>query len=84
MKTYTNLCSRCGTERIVVKSWQEKIGISTVTNTEKACPDAECQKKVDLDNKKQRDKNAAMKLKSEQRALHRKAQKDAERAEKNH
>ncbi|MCL4364606.1 hypothetical protein M1328_05215, partial [Patescibacteria group bacterium] len=35
-----------------VKSWKEKLGESTVTTIEYACPDRECQKKVNEDNKK--------------------------------
>ena len=44
------------------------------------CPNPECQKKVEIDIKKQRDKNAAMKLKSEQRLIQRKIERDALKA----
>lgn len=79
MKTLNNPCIRCGTERIVSKTWKEKIGNSVIVTTETICPNPSCQKKVDSDNKKQSDKNTAMRLRSEQRASYRKAVKDAER-----
>ena len=47
-----NPCIRCGKERIFVRSWKEKIGNSVVTTIENACPDPECQKIVEADNKK--------------------------------
>lgn len=80
IKQIHNPCIRCGKERIITKTWKEKIGTSTIINTESVCPDLECQKKVDLDNKKYRERHAAMKLKSEQRAINRRAVADAERA----
>lgn len=80
-KSY-NSCIRCGKERKVIKTWEEKIEGSTITNTESVCPDPECQKLVEADNKKSRDRHAAMKLKSEQRAQNRRAVADALRAEK--
>lgn len=79
IKKYSNPCIRCGTERIVLKTWKEKVGSSIIINTQKVCPNPECQKKVDIEKKKQQDKHIAMKLKSEQRASNRKAIKDAER-----
>jgi len=81
-KTYSNPCIRCGKERIVVKTWKEKIGNSVVINTETACPDPECQKKVNSENKKQQDKYAAMKLRSEQRAQNREAVRSANKKAK--
>lgn len=43
----SNKCSRCGKERIVVKTRKEKVGTSYVVSREMSCPDKECQKKVD-------------------------------------
>lgn len=63
MILYKNPCPRCGKGRIYVKSWKEKVGYSIVTTTETACPDDECQKKVEKDNKKQEEKRKAMQLK---------------------
>lgn len=68
---FKNPCVRCGKERIVLRTWKEKVWDSVIINTETICPDPECQKLVNRDNKKQRDKHAAMKLRSEQRAVHR-------------
>lgn len=71
-KPYSNPCSRCGSERIILRIWKEKVYGSTIVNTEKICPNPECQKEVNRDNKKVREKQAMMKLRSEQRALNRK------------
>ena len=80
--THANLCIRCGTKRIVVKTWKERVGNSVILNTQTACPDKECQKKVDSENKKFKDKNIAMKRMQEQRAQERVAVKAAEKAAK--
>ena len=46
-----NVCILCGKERILLKTWKETTttaqGSSELTYTLYACPDAECQKKVD-------------------------------------
>ncbi len=73
IKKYSNTCSRCGTERIIVRTWKEKIYDSVVINTQTACPNPECQKKVDSDNKKLSDQHIAMKLRSQRRATEQKA-----------
>lgn len=52
MSIYTNTCYRCGKERIFVRLWKERIGNSVVETKETACPDKECQKKVDEENKR--------------------------------
>jgi len=59
---YHNACSRCGKERVIIKTWKEKIGYSVVTTIETACPDTECQKMVEQANKKQIEKHEASKL----------------------
>ncbi|MBI3619670.1 hypothetical protein HY214_00795 [Candidatus Roizmanbacteria bacterium] len=73
--THKNPCMRCGTNRIVIRTSFEKIGNSTVTNIETSCPNPECQRKVDIDNKRQTDKRLAMKSRSEERARARKNKK---------
>lgn len=40
-------CIRCGTMRILDKTWSETIGISKVTYTQSVCPNGECQKAVE-------------------------------------
>lgn len=72
-KTFSNPCVRCGKERIIVRVWEEKTTYSTVTNTETACPNPECQKQVTAENKKQTDKQAAIKKRSDERAVERRA-----------
>ncbi|NMB83947.1 hypothetical protein GYA28_01525 [Candidatus Roizmanbacteria bacterium] len=59
-KPYKNICYRCGRERIVVKTWKEKIGGSTIENTETVCPDKECQKAMEQEIKKQKNKRLQM------------------------
>lgn len=71
-KSYSNPCIKCGKERIVVRTWTEKIYDSIITNTEMRCPNPACQKAVDIDNKKSEDKRKALKLKSESRLRQRK------------
>lgn len=71
-KTFGNPCSRCGTERIVVRTWKEKVDSSVITNTETACPNKECQIEVDKINKKQQERSAALKRESEKRLQSRK------------
>ena len=52
---------------------EEKMDNSTIVNTEMVCPNPDCQKQVVKENKKQTDRYAALRLKSEQRATLRKA-----------
>ena len=66
-KANSNLCIRCGKQRLVVKTWQEKIGYSLVTTKEMACPDSACQKKVNQSNEKQKARQEALKLRSRRR-----------------
>lgn len=42
----SNKCTTCGKERIVIRTYKEKIGTSYATFKEMACPDPECQKKI--------------------------------------
>jgi hypothetical protein len=70
-KGFSNPCVRCGKERVVLRIWKERVYDSVVENTETICPDPECQKLVNKDNKKLKDRYTALKLKSEQRAVHR-------------
>lgn len=76
-------CIRCGTERVVSRIWEEKVDDSVIVNTELVCPDVECQKKVNIMNKKSSDKYAAIKSRSDQRAVDRKAALNARKSKKN-
>jgi len=71
-KTFGNPCSRCGKERVVVRTWKEKVDSSIIVNTETACPDKECQKEVEKINRKQQERSAALKRESEKRLQSRK------------
>jgi len=66
-KATGNYCSRCGTERIIIRTWKEKVDSSTIINTETACPNNECQIEVEKINKKQQERTAALKRESEKR-----------------
>ena len=79
---YLNLCNRCGKERIEDRIWQEKTGYSTVVTREMICPDGNCQKLVNADNKKIQEKQITAKLRSVQRMFARKAEMDAKRLAK--
>jgi len=71
-KAFGNPCSRCGTERVIIRTWKEKVDSSIIINTETACPDKECQIEVDKINKKQQERSAALKRESEKRLQNRK------------
>ncbi len=43
----TSICIECGKQRIVVGTYEEKVGNSVVVYKETICPDPECQKKVE-------------------------------------
>lgn len=73
----SNPCFRCGKERIELKSWEEKVGTSVIVTKEMICPDPVCQKEVDSENKKARDKSNAMKERQQQRILDKKKERAA-------
>lgn len=80
----SNICTRCGSERKLSKSWEEKIElygrVSTVTHTEYVCTDPECQKivegqladqkekRVQQEQRKEEEKQARMKRTSRAQA----------------
>ena len=72
-KSYTDPCERCGKELTVSRSWDEKVqiygGESTVSYTESVCPDEDCQKHVDAERAKVREKMEKNKKDREERAL---------------
>jgi hypothetical protein len=43
----SSICIECGKQRIVVGTYEEKVGNSVVVYKETICPDPECQKKVE-------------------------------------
>lgn len=71
-KIIKNPCSRCGKERVVVKTYKEFVGNSVVINTLTACPDPDCQSKIDTQLAKEERFRADMKLASERRLLEQK------------
>lgn len=65
-KAYKNVCYRCGKERIVTKIWKEIVGNSVVENTETVCPDKQCQKTIEQDIRKQKNKRLQMEKRKEE------------------
>ncbi len=57
-------CIRCGKIRVIAKSWKEYVGSSLVTYVETVCPDSECQKLVDEQLKKKKEKIDALQKES--------------------
>jgi hypothetical protein len=63
-QTFSNVCIRCGKQRVIVDSSKELVGTAMVTSTTSSCPDEECQKIVDqllLKEKTQRERFQNMK-----------------------
>lgn len=63
----TSPCIRCGKQRIIGKTWTEKINGSTVSYTQTICPDPECQKIVEEQLQIKKDKLADIHQKSMER-----------------
>lgn len=57
----SNLCIRCGKERIVIEEWSENIEPerrgSQIRHIKTTCPDPECQKIVDKNLAREKQKN---------------------------
>lgn len=76
--TYTNLCVRCGKQRIDGKTWKEKVeshfGSSYIVHTETVCPDKECQKIVNEKMAAEKKRAEDLKLEKEEKLknLHKK------------
>jgi hypothetical protein len=67
-----SVCPVCGKDRIIVKTFKEHIGNAVVVTTITACPDKQCQARLDdklAGEKKVRD---GMKLEAEKRLQERK------------
>ena len=73
--TIQNPCVRCGTERVVIKTYTERICESTVTTTQMKCPNPECQSIVNKEIKTQEDRKEALRQRANQRVLERKSAK---------
>ena len=68
----SNKCTTCGKERIVIKTYKEKIGTSCVTFKEMTCPDPECQKRINKVLSSERAKRQRIKDEKERAELERK------------
>ena len=67
-----NKCSRCGKQRVITKTYKEKVGNGYVFYTETSCPDPECQSKVNKDNQNENKKRAKIQDEQEKREQERK------------
>ena len=63
----TNICSVCGKDRIILKTVKEYIGTSLVVTSITACPDPECQAKIDKQLAKEKKFRDEMKVAAERR-----------------
>lgn len=67
-----NICTRCGKPRITVKTYDEKVGNSTVTYTINECSDPDCQKIVNVQLKEDEKKRTMVREDQVKRELLRK------------
>ncbi len=75
-KPYKNICYRCGKERIITRTWKEKVWDSVIENTESICPDKKCQAIIEKDARKQKHKRLELEkrkresVRNRKRAIH--------------
>jgi len=55
----SNVCPRCGKQRVDGKTWSEGVGISKVKVVMTVCPDKKCQEIVDRQYKEDKDERDA-------------------------
>lgn len=67
-----SVCSRCGKVRVVTKTYREKVGTTYVEYTETACPDPNCQSKVNTQLASDASKRATIKNEQDKREQERK------------
>lgn len=60
-------CTRCGKSRIVIGTREETVNSTKVMYTESGCADKECQKKVDDQLRKEKEKREHIKREQEKR-----------------
>jgi len=68
----SNKCTRCGKERVIIKTYKEKVGDSFVIYKEMACPDPACQSKVDRVLSNEKDKRTLIRNEQDKREKERK------------
>lgn len=66
------MCTRCGKNRVAVRTYKEKIGNSEVTYTINECSDPDCQKVVDGQLREEEKRRIIMKDDQAKRELLRK------------
>lgn len=67
-----SVCSRCGKVRVVTKTYREKVGTAYVEYTETACPDSDCQSRVNTQLANDATKRANIKNEQDKREKERK------------
>ncbi len=71
-QAYKNICYRCGKERVVIKTWKEKVWDSVIENTESVCPDKKCQAANDKDMRKLKHKRLELEKRKRESVRNRK------------
>ena len=71
----TSICIECGKRRVVVGTYEEKVGNSTVVYKETICADPECQKKVEKTLAKELEKRQQSAMNQKLRIAGRKSEK---------
>ena len=67
----SSTCTRCGKQRVVIKTWTEVVGTAQITRTENECPDPECQKAVNSGIARQKHQRDIQEKEKQQRELER-------------
>jgi len=67
-----SVCPICGKDRIVSKTYKERIGNSVVQTTLTICPDPKCQAKLNVQLEKEKVIRDGMRLAAERRLLEQK------------
>jgi len=65
-------CTICGKERVVAKTYKEKVGTTYVYYREMICADPECQKKVEKNLNTEKAKRVSIKKEQDKHELERK------------
>lgn len=66
-RTTSNPCTTCGKQRVVVRTYREKVGGSVVVHTLTVCPDPACQEKINTQLAKEKRFREDLKVASEKR-----------------
>lgn len=60
-KISSSKCTRCGKKRVVIKTYKKKVNGAEIIYKETGCPDPECQKEVNKQLRKEKQKREKIK-----------------------